>query len=141
MENHLLKKGVFLLAFISSIAFAGKTEREFFKNTVQPAIANAEAAYKKACGCSLRIQLDSAAKNNENALDRARHIADSIQQGVTGYCTDAESKKAICAMKTLEIIYDKAKTEFTFDGKGAGKSFTDGTSIMSFEVMAGQLDK
>lgn len=127
-----------LLTAVPMYAMAGKLEREFQKSELTPAIAAAEAEYKKACGCGLKISVDPKLKSVEE-LTLAMHVAESIKDGAAGHCTDAESKKAVCQMSTLKIDLTK-ETKFSFAGS-TGTADTDGSSFVSFEIMTNQLDK
>lgn len=128
-----------VFSLLSTAAFAGKAEREFVKEKLNPAIAAAESAFKSKCGCGLKIKFDAGLKT-EDELRLVRSMSNSIEEGVK-YCTDAESKKAVCQMKSVELKLDKAKgTTFDFSG-GRGLATTDGTSYPTFDMMTDKLDK
>ncbi len=131
-----MKMLVVLSAIVTSMAFAGKAEREFIKDSLNPAIAAAEAAFKNTCGCSLKITYKG--METEDHLRQVRGTANSVAEGVK-YCTDAESKKAVCQMKTLEIS-KASESGFKFQG-GKGLATTDGQSYPTFSMMTDQLDK
>ncbi|MBM4318147.1 MAG: hypothetical protein FJ116_11805 [Deltaproteobacteria bacterium] len=131
-----MKIVLFTLLCLPLASFAGKAEREYFKNEVQPAVAKAETAFNKACGCALKI---SVAESDEKHMYQYKHIAESVQNESAGYCTDDASKKAVCKMKSLEINKG-TKTEFTFAG-GKGKAITDGQSYVDLNMMTAELDK
>lgn len=122
----------------SIFAFAGKQEREFTKNELQPMVAKAKAKYQSACGCALAIKVTASIKTVED-MRQARFIARDIADKVEGYCTDTESKKALCTMKTLDIVRGK-ETAFTFAG-GKGTAVTEGVSYVNFEMITHELDK
>lgn len=128
-----------LSLFISVTALAGKAEREYKKSDVDPAVADAQAKVKSACGCALAITLAANTIDTQDNLYQVKHIAESIADGAPKYCTDAESKKAVCQMKTLEIQRGK-ETAFTFKG-GKGLSVHDGQSYMGWDNMSRELDK
>jgi hypothetical protein len=125
--------------FVSITAFAGKAEREYMKNEVMPAVKKAQDAFKKSCGCALAITVNEGTIKTQDDMYPAKHIAESVADGVAGYCTDDASKKAVCQMKSLEIAKAKEAT-FTFKG-GKGIATTDGQSHTSFEMMTRELDK
>jgi hypothetical protein len=128
-----------LMTMASLTAFAAtKAEREYMKNTVVPAVKAAEAAYKASCGCALKIIVAASIKT-EDDMYQVKHVSESISSSAEGYCTDEESKKAVCQMKTLEISKGK-ETAFTFKG-GKGMSVTDGQSYMPWDNMMRELDK
>ncbi len=126
------------LASISMTALAGKAERDYLKNEVLPAVAEAEAAFKKACGCALKIKVGESFKTTDE-MYRAKHIAESVKDGAAGHCTDADSKRAVCTMKTLKIELTK-EAKFSFAGS-VGTATTDGQVHTSFDMMTKELDK
>jgi hypothetical protein len=81
-----------LLSIFSFVVFAGKAEREFEKNELKPAIKAAEEAYKKSCGCGLKMSVDAALKT-EDQMRLGRSVANQITENVGKYCTDEGSKK------------------------------------------------
>jgi len=123
---------------VSTIAIAGKTEREFQKNELTPAVTKAQDAYKKACGCALKININASLKDVED-MRQARNTSNNISENVAGYCTDDASKKAMCAMKTLDITKGP-ESKFTFAGS-KGTVVTDGQSYVSFDMMTREIDK
>jgi len=125
--------------FISVTALAGKEEREYKKSDVDPAVKAAEAKVKSSCGCALSIVLNANTIDTKDNMYQAKHVADSITEGAAAYCTDADSKKAVCQLKTLEIVRGK-ETAFTFKA-GKGTSTHDGQSYMGWDVMTHELDK
>jgi hypothetical protein len=123
---------------VSLTAFAGKTERDYMTETVQPAVKAAEAKFKASCGCALKINVSDSLKSTDD-MAQARNISNAITDGAPGYCNDDASKKAICQMKTLDVVKGK-ETAFTFKG-GKGTCTTDGQSYVSWEMMTRELDK
>ena len=69
----------------------------------------------------------------------AKHLVEGISEGLPGYCNDAASKKAICQLKTLEVLKEK-EPRFTFKG-GKGTASHDGQAQTSFDMMTRELDK
>ena len=135
-----MKRALLFVAMLPMIALAGKTEREYMKNEVMPALRTAEETFKSSCGCPLKISLDEATINEEKGMYEAKHVGEGVTSGAPGYCSDDASKKAVCQMKTLKIM--KAKpTEFKWDGKSEGTAVTDGNSYVSFDMMTAKLDK
>jgi hypothetical protein len=127
-----------LLSIFSFVVFAGKAEREFEKNELKPAIKAAEEAYKKSCGCGLKMSVDAALKT-EDQMRLGRSVANQITENVGKYCTDEGSKKAMCGMSSLEVKLGK-ETKFTMQAK-KGLAETDGTSYVSFDMMTAEIDK
>jgi len=126
------------LMLFSLNAFAGKTERDYMSGTVQPAVKEAEAKFKASCGCALKITVSDTLKSTDD-MAQARNISNAITEGAPGYCNDDASKKAICQMKTLEVVKGK-DTAFSFKA-GKGTCVTDGQSYVSWDMMTRELDK
>jgi hypothetical protein len=133
-----MMKTVLAVVLLVSPAFADKASREFMKNELAPAVKAAETKVKTACGCALKINLAASIKE-DGEMRTAKHIAGSINDEVEKFCSDAESKKSVCQMKTLDIA-KAADSKFTFAG-GKGTATTDGQSYVSFEMMTRELDK
>jgi hypothetical protein len=127
-----------LLTF-SLPAVAGKLERDTMTKDVQPAVAKAEASFKSSCGCPLKITVDEASMNTRSLLLQAKHIAEDVGEESAKYCTDAGSKKALCQMKTLEILLRKP-CEFTFKD-GVGQCTSDGNMRCAWQQITKVLDK
>jgi len=140
MKRVLVSVGLIGLASAMAMpAFAGKEEREFLKTEVMPAVKTAEANYKSSCGCALAITVDEASLKSTSDMRPIKSIAEHVSEGVTGYCTDAASKKAMCRMKTL-VLAKAAEAAFTFKN-GKGVATTDGQSTPSWEMLTAELDK
>lgn len=130
-----------MAALMPMLAFAGKTEREYWKNTVVPAMEKAKKTYKEACGCNLDISIEESVKKSEDVMSNARYVCNSIDESAKGYCTDDASKKAICQMTKLVIKHDPAgETKFAF-AKGTGTATLDKSSYVSWDMMTRELDK
>jgi hypothetical protein len=124
---------------MSLTAFAGKEDREMMKNEVMPAVKDAEAKVKAACGCAMKITVDETTVTKKDDMYPIKHMAGYVADGAPTYCTDDASKKAVCQMKTL--VLGKAKeAAFTFKA-GKGTATTDGQSACSWEMMTRELDK
>lgn len=137
MKKIAMTAAVLMMATMT--AFAGKAEREYKKETLDPAVKAAETAYKSSCGCALKVNVAKDILNSQDDMSQARYISQSIADGAAGYCTDDESKKAVCQMKTLEISKGK-ETGFSFKGS-KGSAVTDGQSYVSFDMITRELDK
>jgi len=134
-----MKAVLFMIVLFPLAAFAGKTEREYMKNEVKPAVEAAEKEFKAKCGCALKIKINESTFKSTDDMYQAKHTANGVKDGCGGHCTDDDSKKAVCKMKNLEIAKGK-ETKFEFNGS-KGTAWTDGSSYTSFEMMTAQLDK
>src|SRR5262249_34973947 len=94
---------VCVLMAASVTAVAGKEERDFLNKEVQPAARDAEAKWKAACGCGLKVAIDEASLTEKQDMRAAKAFCDRVAEAITGYCTDAASKKAMCQMKTMAV--------------------------------------
>ena len=137
MQHRLLI--VAALSAVSLTAVAGKLERDLMTKEVAPAVTEAEAKFKSSCGCPLKITVDEATMNTRDLLRQAKHIAEEVGEESAKYCTDAASKKALCQMKTLEILVRKP-AEFTFKN-GVGQCTSDGNARCSWQQITRVLDK
>jgi hypothetical protein len=87
----------------SSMAFAGKAERDYMSTTGEPAVKAASESFQKNCGCPLKIDVKWDSFKNVDQMSGAMRTPKSITENSAEYCKDAGSKKAMCAMKTLEL--------------------------------------
>src|SRR5262249_42775800 len=124
---------------ITTLAFAGKEERDFRKNTVEPAIAGAKKAYKTGCGCDLKFEVKWDDFTTWDQLSQLRYTAENFSENAPDYCKDPASKKAMCQMKSFEISIGK-ETAFAFKG-GKGIATTDGHASVSWGMITGAVDK
>jgi hypothetical protein len=122
-----------------ALAYAGKIEREFMKNEVQPAARKAEAAWKSACGCVLKVNVKEASYKSRDDMTSARNIVNTVEENVKAYCTDGDSKAALCKMKTLDVMFGENAT-FTFKGS-VGTVTTYGITAPSWDMLTRELDK
>ena len=113
-----------LLLVVPLAAFAGKTEREFVKTRLAPAIKKSEATFKKACGCNWKLAVGKKLENDLDALHVAEHLVGIIGDNAAGYCTDDASKKALCAISTFSMETGET-TGFSVEGK-VGKAVLSG---------------
>jgi len=72
-------------------------------------------------------------------MSSARSIANTVEENVKEYCTDAESKAALCKMKTLDVMFGQDAT-FTFKGS-VGTVTTYGITSPSWDMLTRELDK
>ena len=126
------------LTLASVTAFAGKAEREYMKDSVQPAIKEAETKFKAACGCALKIVATDSLKTQDD-MAQAKNTANSVTENAEKYCSDDASKKAMCQLKTIEVVKGK-ETKFEFKG-GKGTCTTDGQSYVHWDMITRELDK
>ncbi len=134
-----MKKIAIVILFAHLAAVAGKEEREYMKTEVTPAVNTSIATLKKSCGCDVKMSVDEKTVTTSDDMYQVKHMAESITEGAPKHCTDAESKKAICKMKTLKMTKAKEST-FTFAGT-TGTMSTDGQSSTTFEMISAELDK
>jgi hypothetical protein len=125
------------IALVAATAYADKASREFFKNELAPAVKAAETKFKSACGCALKINV--ATLKEEKEMRTSKYVCGSITDEAEKYCTDAESKAAMCKMKTLDLVKG-AETKFTFGG-GKGTATTDGQSYVHWDMITREIDK
>lgn len=128
-----------IIMLVSLTAFAGKAEREYMKETLGPSVAKAEKTLKESCGCAIKITLNENTQKTTDDMHVAHYLVDSITDGAPGYCNDAESKKAVCQLKTLDVLKEK-EAKFTFKA-GKGTASHDGQSHTSWEMITRELDK
>lgn len=126
------------LLTLSLPAVAGKLERDTLTKEVVPAIEKAEAKFKSSCGCPLKITVDDS-MNTRDLMFQAKHIAEDVGDESAKYCTDGASKKALCQMKTLEILKRKP-CEFAFKD-GVGQCTSDGNMRCAWQQIIKVLDK
>lgn len=136
-----MKRAICAVALLAMAlpAYAGKKERDYAAKTLAPAVKKAADTYKASCGCDLAITVDEASVKTVDDMSQVRYIAERVEKGAAKYCTDAASKKAVCAMKSLTLA-KQAKAAFTFAG-GKGTASTDGQAGCTFEMMTRELDK
>jgi hypothetical protein len=139
MKRYLAASALLLITITAPLlAFAGKEEREFSKNEMAPAVKKAEDTFKSACGCALKINVSDTLKAVDD-MRQAKYISENIVEGAPKYCNDADSKKAMCVMKTLDIVKGK-DTGFAFKA-GKGTATTDGNSYVSWDMITREIDK
>ncbi len=126
------------LIALSLTAVAGKEEREFSKNQVAPAVKKAQTTFKNSCGCALAINVSDTLKTKDE-MKQAVNTCDSIVEEAPKYCNDADSKKAMCQLKSLDIVKGP-DPKFVYKA-GNGTAITDGQSYVSWEVMIREIDK
>jgi hypothetical protein len=119
-------------------AVAGKRERELMTRDAIPAARAAEANFKASCECELSIALD-ASLQSEDEITFATYIAQEVSRGAAHYCTDADSRKALCRMKLLKIAAASQST-FTFDD-GVGVATTNGRGHVTWDMITRALDR
>jgi hypothetical protein len=133
-----MKKLMMCLVFLSTVAMAGPEERAL-KKEIEGSIGEASAAFKKACGCDLKIDVKWDVYSDKNALGQIKHLATSIKDDSAKRCAEKEAKVAICKMKTLEVKFGPG-SEFTFAGS-KGTAQTSADSYVTMEMMTEKLDK
>ena len=130
---------VCVLMAVSITAVAGKEERDFLTKEVQPAAREAEAKWKASCGCGLKVAIDEASFTVKQDMRPAKAFCERVAESITGYCTDAASKKAMCQMKTL-VVKKASDSTFSFKG-GTGTATVAAGFSPSFDMVTKELDK
>lgn len=123
----------------SCLAFAGKEERDFMKNKVTPALQGATKGVKEACGCDIKVNFNSDSFKTTDKMEQSVYQLQSYAEEAKKYCTDADSKKAVCKIKTIEIKLGKESKVSFASGKATVES--DGSSAYGFEAVAKEADK
>lgn len=127
-----------LLAVLPS-TFAGKAERDFVSQEVEPARQATAAAIQKSCGCAIKFDVKTDGYADVDGLRTARNFVKAVGEHAPGYCTDAPSKAAVCKLKTVEVSKgNSAAFQFT---AGKGVVTTDSSSYPSWDMITAQIDK
>ena len=121
------------------LAFAGKAERDFTTDEAQPAVQAAAATLKSSCGCDVTFDVKFDTFKDLNELWLIKRFADSIKEGAEPYCSDAGSKAAMCALKTIEFSKGSDVTFVFKDGKGTATA--DSSSYPSWDMITHAVDK
>jgi hypothetical protein len=126
--------------FVSTIAFAGKGEREKRKE-IEPVLLSTQSSFKAACGCDFKWDINWDSYKAADDMNRIPSTAERISAGAKEHCTDAESKKAICQMKVVSLSYAKdSKGDVTFSG-GKISGQTNDTMYVGWDKIVEALDK
>lgn len=128
-----------VLMFTPLVAFAGKAERDFTANEVNPAIQEAVAAAKTSCGYAIKFDVKFDTFKDVNDLWMVKRFANSVKEGMQAYCTDAGSKTAIAKLKTIEFSKGSNVSFIFKDGKGT--AITDNSSYPSWSMITEAVDK
>ena len=120
-------------------AFAGKAERDFMSNEVEPAVKAATASFKTSCGCDVKFDIKADSFQSTDDMFKIKYFASTIKDNAASYCTDAATKKAICKMKSIE--FSKATSTYLKFAAGKVTATTDGTSQPSWEMLTKEVDK
>ena len=76
------------LSALSLTAFAlTKQEREFLKNSVTPALADANTKFHTACGCPTPITIDESTIQSMDDVHNFKYMAEDISKNAPKYCT------------------------------------------------------
>lgn len=134
-----IRKMAMILALIPALAFAGKAERDFTTTEAQPAVQEAVATLKSACGCDVTFDVKYDTFQDLNQLWLVKRFANAIKDGAEPYCSDAASKAAMCNLKTIEFSKGSDVTFEFKDGKGTGT--TDNSSYPSWDMITRAVDK
>ncbi|PXX37851.1 hypothetical protein [Undibacterium pigrum] len=128
-----------ILLLLPLTAFAGKAERDFMTNEVDPAIKAATASLKTSCGCDVKFDVKVDSFQTTDDMFKIKYFASTIKDNTASYCSDAATKKAICKMKSIE--FSKAASTYLKFAAGKVTATTDGTSQPSWEMLTREVDK
>ncbi|MES2040682.1 hypothetical protein ACO0LD_04225 [Undibacterium sp. Ji83W] len=128
-----------IILLLPLTAFAGKAERDFMSNEVEPAVKAATAGLKTSCGCDVKFDIKADSFQTTDDMFKIKHFASTIKDNAGAYCADAASKKAICKMKSIE--FSKAASTYLKFAAGKVTATTDGTSQPSWEMLTREVDK
>lgn len=128
-----------IILLLPLTAFAGKAERDFMSNEVEPAVKAATAGLKTSCGCDVKFDIKADSFQTTDDMFKIKYFASTIKDNAGAYCADAASKKAICKMKTIE--FSKAASTYLKFAAGKVTATTDGTSQPSWEMLTREVDK
>ncbi len=127
------------LGLAQAVFAQDKAFRDYKNDSVTPEIAKTEKAFQESCGCEVKVSYDD--KTIKTADDLRAAIANPISKipdEVKSYCTNADSKKAICKMKKLVFKIDKENgVEFK---NGSVTMISDGTGAPAFGSVTKLLD-
>jgi hypothetical protein len=143
MHRRLLTTATVSLVSIlifAAAALAGKLERAYIASDIDPAVKESESKFKAGCGCALKITINDNTKKELDDLQQVKYIVDGLQElAASAYCKDAETRKVMCRMKSLEVAKG-TEAKFTFkDAKGVVTH--DGTTYLGWKGIAQGLDK
>jgi hypothetical protein len=98
---------------LSSAAYAGKAEREK-KVEIETALKVSAESLKKTCGCSVKFDVKWDSYKDTDSMARISMAGEKLVENAAQFCTDADSKKALCAMKVMSLSYgsDPAAAQF-----------------------------
>lgn len=128
-----------VLMLVSSMAFAGKAEREL-QATINEKMKAGVDAVKANCGCAMKVDIKWDSYKTTDQMTAVKNSLDSFNEESKAYCTDAGAKKAVCAMKTIEYANSDSKDEMAFKG-GIMKVTTLSGSVWHFQSFAEEVDK
>src|SRR5688572_8811290 len=106
MKMRYMTVAILSLFAFASVAVAGPAERAK-KKEAEAEIAEAQKAFKKACECDLKFDVKWDQFKTTDSMQQIYWTADSIERDGPTYCADPDSKKAICAMKTIVVTHGK----------------------------------
>jgi hypothetical protein len=130
------------MLLVCGVAHAGEKERAA-KREDEKTLKDAADAFKAACGCPLKIDVQWDGFKTERQLFQVKLTGENIKSSVDGFCKAAEgaadNKKVICTMKSLEIVNGQQGLA-AFDKGKAVATLTD-NSYITFDIIKSQVDK
>jgi hypothetical protein len=138
-----MKEALCVALFLAcGVAQAGEKERAARREN-EVILKAAGDAFAASCGCPLKIDVKWDSFRTEDQLYQLKHTAASIKDSVDGYCKSADgasdNRKAICAMKTLEIVNGKEGTAVF--GKGKAVATLTDDAYVTFDMIKNEVDK
>ncbi len=142
----MMKKMMALSFLLSLSVFAGKEDREYKKNELDPAVKAMQEAYKAASGCEIKVEFEGKEFELKDHMAQVKFMMENIKDSVGTYCKDsttqkpdADSQKAVCKMKTLKV---KMGADAAFEFKDSTGIATMGTSggYAGFDMMMTKID-
>jgi len=137
------------LVLVSSAAWAGEAERAA-KREAEKVLKEATDNFKTNCGCALKADVKWDKIKTGDQISQVKNLGNSLKDGADSFCkakddsedakkAAADNKKAICAMKSLEITNGK-EADVKFASGKASIVLTD-SSYVSWDMIQRAVDK
>lgn len=133
-----MKTVILSTLLIAGVAFAGPAEREA-KAKYTEEITKASKDFQLACGCALKMNVNWDSYKKADDMRGVHFLAENFSEDAKGYCKDAETKKAMCALKTVDVTFGKDASLKYASGKASITTTAD--SYIPFNQVAAEVDK